>query len=828
MSAVCDEPELEFLPRLNPVLALHVTERGVLIDGLMQMELLRGIGAETILPALLPLLVGKMTAKEIIDALPGIPEGYIRNILKHLLEWGIVQDGRISQVPMNPIESFLSRHCLIFDGEGPDNRRNQSSRLAACRVHLEVPPGTSTVLTETLVSALQASQFNEVTLGEFAECGDSSGAVAKTTLSIGNRDDRPRPAEFESKRSLLVIQGIRSSVLFCSVKCTGPVCNSCWELSVGEELKGGATAEVMKKVNLVAALLAAELIDIALGAPHALIGRRAREYQLDTLRSTSWQYPEASHCIGCKSESSNKNIQCSADVKISEPSLNIALYYNEILEGRFRLQNEGRPIQGMRQKSAAALQSISIRGTIPLPTSGANLQTMRLRDLVSGGQQCHVKVLSTVHLAALCSFSAGARYTSSSVVIRWAPSGGNLGATNLHIIALTIAGLDPGVYTYDSVTHTLRARKQYNNRDISEISSSLRKCNDVRDAAAFAVYTTRRYLLYPKYNIFSYKLGFLDGGCAVAQARSVIAAVGILASPIESWPDNMLANVIGLGQRDEDVVSILALLPKNSLIARTSRRWYSSTSGVYGSKQRSRLTTAQVADTLARDARTSDVITARIRPSCIQDMPSSTNTIALPDDGDNALVDLENILIHRRSSRRFSAVAVTQREIGTILGSGIREDDIGWPKGRALGITLEIYIICRNVDGIVRGIYRIVQGTNVLERISPAPPDERIVKLYTQSECASAAATAIIVGDIESATSALGAFGYRHLLVRAGALGHSMSLAAIALGLGTVVLAGIESGFARSMLNLSSSTKYILFACAVGHKDFSDRDNLGS
>lgn len=812
-------------PIINPAINLEVSNSGVIVDGLVNIELLRGIGAETVLPLLIPYLKSGLTVDEIIEKNPGIPEQDINSVLEALASWGLIQEQCENSMSLTPSDRFLVRHQMSTRNEC--NLELARSRFQHVQVHIEARESALDKFKKTIEPLLCGSFLERVTYRNLAGYDDVPAIIMRVTIDFS--DCEAVPADNPHSKVTLFLIEAPDTLYVCSANCVNAAGASCWENYYRDILRACGPQNGTGHPLLVASVLVGEVVDIVMGSPHALVGRAAREYAFSGFKSVFRCYPRSPLCEGCSESGDASHNQAETWDSEQSTRYSIVWHYNEQLHRRSSLEStestwpSSMPLSG--QKSTV---SRYVGASIPLPASGVSFRSASLSALVLAKGTTRTNRLTSTQIAALCSLSAGIRAHSTSGVKRWAPSGGNLGSTELHLLVSEVDGLQPGVYTYDPVQHALYSREKHHRRAANDIYAALAKCNHLRAASALAIYSTRQDALRPKYGPFSYKLGFLDGGCALAQARFVAAAMQLRNGVIESWPDELLSEIIGLRRAVEQVTGILALNPRTSFLRNPVPLWFVSSSGVLDFDALRSMALDEMVSVVAHEAETSDEV-VRCRKASRRGPRVLGNgaTIDLPAGGRDVIVDVDDVLIHRASTRRFDSSSVTLSELGTILSAGALSDTASWQKGQALEIDLNYFVICSRVYAVPHGLYRYIPSRKKLSRVSLLSQDFDTSELYVQQECASAAVTVIITGDIAEATSRVNTFGYRHLLVRAGSAGQTMALAALAQGLSSAVLAGITSETAYRIMGIRDTSQSTLFACVVGRQLQKDQSAWG-
>jgi nitroreductase len=158
-----------------------------------------------------------------------------------------------------------------------------------------------------------------------------------------------------------------------------------------------------------------------------------------------------------------------------------------------------------------------------------------------------------------------------------------------------------------------------------------------------------------------------------------------------------------------------------------------------------------------------------------------------------------------------------------MLSFAQRADLKEWPGVNRSGQSLTFAVLAQRVEDLEPGFYEYDSAKGLLRsgRV-PLRPDE-IVKLYVQGEFAAAPLAIWIAGNLAEACARHGAFGHRQLLLRAGAAGNRMWMAALGLGLGGTLVAGIDASASRKILGIDGYLKRALFAVAIGYPG---RENL--
>lgn len=165
----------------------------------------------------------------------------------------------------------------------------------------------------------------------------------------------------------------------------------------------------------------------------------------------------------------------------------------------------------------------------PAPTESYN-QAQQQRSLGSvrpdfpTAPRVRLEPASAGGLGAILSMVAGRRSVDEPQ--RWAPSGGNVGATELYVVVNGEVGGWPAgtLFRYDDLSHELIVPRA-DNDGLSAWLADTPWSENPPSVLLFFVTAVQR--LAKKYGRFAYRLGHLDAGCALAQLAAVAALHGL-------------------------------------------------------------------------------------------------------------------------------------------------------------------------------------------------------------------------------------------------------------------------------------------------------------
>jgi SagB-type dehydrogenase family enzyme len=186
-----------------------------------------------------------------------------------------------------------------------------------------------------------------------------------------------------------------------------------------------------------------------------------------------------------------------------------------------------------------------------------------------------------------------------------------------------------------------------------------------------------------------------------------------------------------------------------------------------------------------------------------------------------------DVLLARRTSRRYSSVPVTIGELASILGyaAGIQQwastpsGDVALktsPSGGARH-SIECYVVVRVVRGLRPGIYHYRPDRHFLERIGRAVPIERLRKYVPGSEYFAAASAMVFFTSMfeREIWRYPYARAYRATIAEAGHVCQTFLLMATSLGLASYCVMGIADSLIEADLGIDGITESVLYCAGI-------------
>ncbi len=179
--------------------------------------------------------------------------------------------------------------------------------------------------------------------------------------------------------------------------------------------------------------------------------------------------------------------------------------------------------------------------------------------------------------------------------------------------------------------------------------------------------------------------------------------------------------------------------------------------------------------------------------------------IALPEPVRTSDVALEATLARRRSVRAFAPGGLALATIGQLAwaAQGVTDTATGYRTAPTAGGTrpVEVDLVVHGTAALPDGVYRYVPGEHALRQRLPGDRRGAVVDATLDQGFVGEAPVVMVLSAVAARTEpTFGAFTDRLIDMEVGHVGQNVSLQAVSLGLGTVVVAGIrEVEMARAL-----------------------------
>jgi SagB-type dehydrogenase family enzyme len=175
-------------------------------------------------------------------------------------------------------------------------------------------------------------------------------------------------------------------------------------------------------------------------------------------------------------------------------------------------------------------------------------------------------------------------------------------------------------------------------------------------------------------------------------------------------------------------------------------------------------------------------------------------------------ISIEETLYQRRSVRDYKRGPLSLDQVSQLLWAASGEN-LYKRTAPSAGATypLEIYLAVGEVEGLEPGIYHYSPSKNSLEIVKEKDVRNGLTRAALRQEMIEEAPVSIIIAaDYGRTTDRYGQRGIRYVHMEVGHVGQNVSLQAIALGLGTVMIGAFEDQKVKEVLGIEEEPLYII------------------
>ena len=197
--------------------------------------------------------------------------------------------------------------------------------------------------------------------------------------------------------------------------------------------------------------------------------------------------------------------------------------------------------------------------------------------------------------------------------------------------------------------------------------------------------------------------------------------------------------------------------------------------------------------------------------------------LALPPPHTTGGADLWDVLAKRRSVRRFLSTPLTQAELSQLLwaaqGITLRADGHGLRTAPSAGALypVETYLTIHSVEGVDPGVYHYAVETHELEQLRSGDYRQEVASAaLDQGMVAQANVVFVWTAVFARSKWKYRQRAYRYVYLDAGHIAANVSLAAVALGLGTCQVAALYDDEANALLGVDGEDESTLYMTVVG------------
>jgi SagB-type dehydrogenase family enzyme len=186
--------------------------------------------------------------------------------------------------------------------------------------------------------------------------------------------------------------------------------------------------------------------------------------------------------------------------------------------------------------------------------------------------------------------------------------------------------------------------------------------------------------------------------------------------------------------------------------------------------------------------------------------------IELPKPREKGIISIEETLHKRRSVRDYKRAALSLEQVSQLLWAGSGKN-LYRRTAPSAGATypLETYLAAGEVDGLEPGTYHYSSQRHSLEMTKERDARKRLSRAALGQEMIEEAPISIIiVADYSRTTGHYGQRGNRYVHMEVGHVGQNVSLQAISLNLGTVMIGAFGDEEVKEVLGIKEEPLYII------------------
>jgi len=186
--------------------------------------------------------------------------------------------------------------------------------------------------------------------------------------------------------------------------------------------------------------------------------------------------------------------------------------------------------------------------------------------------------------------------------------------------------------------------------------------------------------------------------------------------------------------------------------------------------------------------------------------------IGLPRPIEKGSVSIEETLQQRKSVRDYRKASVNIEEVSQLLWSASGKNLYRRTTPSA-GATypLEIYLVVGEVEGLEPGIYRYSISKHSLEKTKEQDVRRGLCRAALEQRMIERAPISIIIAaDYGRTTGHYGQRGVRYVHMEVGHAGQNVSLQAVAMNMGTVMIGAFDDQRVKEILEITEEPLYII------------------
>ncbi len=189
-----------------------------------------------------------------------------------------------------------------------------------------------------------------------------------------------------------------------------------------------------------------------------------------------------------------------------------------------------------------------------------------------------------------------------------------------------------------------------------------------------------------------------------------------------------------------------------------------------------------------------------------------TKAIQLPKPKEKGLTSIEETLNKRISVREYTRGSLRLEHISQLLWAASGRN-LYRRTAPSAGATypLETYLVAGEVEAMEPGVYQYAPSNHSLQMLTAQDVRRQLSRAALgQQMVIEAPASIIIAAEYERTAGHYGQRGVRYVHMEAGHVGQNVSLQAIALNLGTVMIGAFDDMGVKEVLGIREEPLYII------------------
>ncbi len=189
-----------------------------------------------------------------------------------------------------------------------------------------------------------------------------------------------------------------------------------------------------------------------------------------------------------------------------------------------------------------------------------------------------------------------------------------------------------------------------------------------------------------------------------------------------------------------------------------------------------------------------------------------TKEIKLPKPKEKGLISIEETLHQRRSVRDYKKSPLNLEEVSQLLWAGTGKN-LHRRTAPSAGATypLEVYLVVGEVEGLEPGVYRYSIPKHSLEKTWEQDVRKPLCRAALEQRMIERAPVSLVIAaDYHRTTGHYGQRGIRYVHMEVGHVGQNISLQAVALNMGTVMIGAFDDRQVKEILKIEQEPLYII------------------